>query len=161
MKLLVATDVAARGLDIQGVKYVINYSVGISLDHYIHRIGRCGRAGEQGYAFTFLVREYDARYAPGLVTILGQTGQTVTEDLRELAREQNSKVKKQKVTTGDASWHANKGDAKRVRALAKGKTEDDERLEIEARLLNQERQKQFACKGKGKGKAKGRGKKKR
>ncbi|HVU59395.1 MAG TPA: DEAD/DEAH box helicase [Candidatus Saccharimonadales bacterium] len=52
--VLVATDVAARGLDIRDVTHVINFSTPHSYDDYIHRIGRAGRAGNQGYAFTFV-----------------------------------------------------------------------------------------------------------
>jgi ATP-dependent RNA helicase DeaD len=53
-KLLVATDVAARGLDITGVSHVVNYDVPNSPDIYVHRIGRTGRAGETGRAITMI-----------------------------------------------------------------------------------------------------------
>ncbi len=53
--ILVATDVAARGLDIKGVSYVYNYDVPKTSDEYIHRIGRTARAGEEGKAITLLV----------------------------------------------------------------------------------------------------------
>jgi ATP-dependent RNA helicase DeaD len=53
-KLLVATDVAARGLDITGVSHVVNYDVPNSPDVYVHRIGRTGRAGESGRAITLI-----------------------------------------------------------------------------------------------------------
>ena len=53
-RLLVATDVAARGLDIAGVSHIINYDVPNSPDVYVHRIGRTGRAGEKGRAITFI-----------------------------------------------------------------------------------------------------------
>lgn len=52
--ILVATDVAARGIDVADITHVINYSVPKEYDDYIHRIGRAGRAGRIGYAFTFL-----------------------------------------------------------------------------------------------------------
>jgi ATP-dependent RNA helicase RhlE len=54
VKVLVATDVAARGLDITDVSHVINYQVPQSHDSYIHRIGRTGRAGKVGKAYTFV-----------------------------------------------------------------------------------------------------------
>lgn len=54
VKVLVATDVAARGLDITDVSHVINYQMPMSLDSYIHRIGRTGRAGKSGIALTFV-----------------------------------------------------------------------------------------------------------
>lgn len=52
--ILVATDVAARGLDIKDVTHVINYTVPQTYDDYVHRIGRTGRANKQGFAFTFV-----------------------------------------------------------------------------------------------------------
>ncbi|MCF6138645.1 DEAD/DEAH box helicase [Pseudalkalibacillus berkeleyi] len=52
--LLVATDVAARGLDVEGVTHIFNYDVPLDPDSYTHRIGRTGRAGESGVALTFI-----------------------------------------------------------------------------------------------------------
>ena len=54
LQYLVATDVAARGLDIEGVTHVFNYDVPEDAESYIHRIGRTGRAGEHGLAITFI-----------------------------------------------------------------------------------------------------------
>nr|WP_245954865.1 DEAD/DEAH box helicase [Fontibacillus phaseoli] len=53
LELLVATDVAARGIDVEGVTHVFNYDIPQDVDSYIHRIGRTGRAGEKGIAVTF------------------------------------------------------------------------------------------------------------
>ncbi|MCR4334792.1 MAG: DEAD/DEAH box helicase [Patescibacteria group bacterium] len=54
VQILVATDVAARGLDISDVSYVINFDIPATYDDYIHRIGRTGRAGKKGKALTFI-----------------------------------------------------------------------------------------------------------
>jgi ATP-dependent RNA helicase RhlE len=54
IKILVATDVAARGIDIMDITHVINYQPPTSMDSYIHRIGRTGRAGKKGFAYTFI-----------------------------------------------------------------------------------------------------------
>ncbi|TCP52157.1 ATP-dependent RNA helicase DeaD [Tumebacillus sp. BK434] len=54
LQLLVATDVAARGLDVEGVTHVFNYDIPQDVESYIHRIGRTGRAGEKGVAFTIV-----------------------------------------------------------------------------------------------------------
>jgi len=54
VKVLVATDVAARGIDVSNITHVINYQIPQSLDSYIHRIGRTGRAGNRGKALTFV-----------------------------------------------------------------------------------------------------------
>ena len=66
--ILIATDVAARGLDIDDISYVINYDMPDDLDTYIHRIGRTGRAGKEGIAVSFvtseeehLIREFELR----------------------------------------------------------------------------------------------------
>jgi superfamily II DNA/RNA helicase len=54
VQVLVATDVAARGLDISDVSHVINYDMPATYDDYIHRIGRTGRANKHGIALTFV-----------------------------------------------------------------------------------------------------------
>lgn len=56
IKILVATDVAARGIDVADVTHVINYTTPQSYEDYVHRIGRAGRAGRIGYALTFVPR---------------------------------------------------------------------------------------------------------
>jgi ATP-dependent RNA helicase DeaD len=68
IEILIATDVAARGLDIDDISYVINYDMPDDVDMYIHRIGRTGRAGKEGVAISFvtseeehLVREFELR----------------------------------------------------------------------------------------------------
>jgi superfamily II DNA/RNA helicase len=54
VKILVATDVAARGLDITGISHVINYDIPATYEDYVHRIGRTGRGGKKGNALTFV-----------------------------------------------------------------------------------------------------------
>lgn len=53
IQYLIATDVAARGLDVNGITHVFNYDIPENAESYIHRIGRTGRAGDEGYAYTF------------------------------------------------------------------------------------------------------------
>jgi ATP-dependent RNA helicase RhlE len=57
IRALVATDVAARGLDVQGLNYVVNFDLPFLAEDYVHRIGRTGRAGEAGNAVSFVCRE--------------------------------------------------------------------------------------------------------
>lgn len=61
LSVLVATDVAARGLDIKDLNAVINYNMPSGADNYVHRIGRTGRAGKEGLAFSFYNKEEDFR----------------------------------------------------------------------------------------------------
>lgn len=78
--ILVATDVAARGLDIPNVKLVVNVTFPLTAEDYVHRIGRTGRAGKDGTAITFFT-EQDKGLAGGLVNVLRGAGQPVPDDL--------------------------------------------------------------------------------
>lgn len=69
--ILIATSVAARGLDIPEVKHVINYDLPKGVDEYVHRIGRTGRCGNLGKATSFFDREVDGDVARDLVRVLG------------------------------------------------------------------------------------------
>ena len=70
--MLVATDVLARGIDISDVRYVVNFDVPSEPTDYIHRIGRTGRAGEEGWALTF-VTELDAAEFFDIEALMGKT----------------------------------------------------------------------------------------
>ncbi|KAJ6399799.1 hypothetical protein OIU77_020368 [Salix suchowensis] len=82
--LLIATSVAARGLDVKDLELVVNYDVPNHYEDYVHRVGRTGRAGRKGCAITFF-SEDDARYAPDLVKALELSEQVVPQDLKALA----------------------------------------------------------------------------
>ncbi|KAJ4758663.1 DEAD-box ATP-dependent RNA helicase 14 [Rhynchospora pubera] len=81
--VLVATDVAARGLDIKDIKVVVNYDFPTGVEDYVHRIGRTGRAGATGTAFTFFC-DQDGKYASDLVKVLEGAGQKVPPELRDM-----------------------------------------------------------------------------
>ncbi|GAB2221252.1 hypothetical protein Drorol1_Dr00012425 [Drosera rotundifolia] len=83
--VMIATDVAARGLDVKDIKCVINYDFPTSLEDYVHRIGRTGRAGAKGTAFTFFTQA-NARFARDLIKILREAGQIVPQPLNALAQ---------------------------------------------------------------------------
>lgn len=72
--ILVATAVAARGLDIPNVGHVINYEFPTDVDEYVHRVGRTGRVGNRGKATSFIDSELDADLIRPLVRLLSQTG---------------------------------------------------------------------------------------
>jgi len=85
--VMIATDVASRGLDIKGVKLVVNYDAANTAEDHVHRIGRTGRAGEKGISYTFLVRgdAGDIRKARAILEVMQTAGQEVPEELRQLA----------------------------------------------------------------------------
>jgi len=83
-KVLVATDVAARGLDIKGVGLVLNFDPANNTEDYVHRIGRTGRAGAKGYAITFLSSQ-EASKARGIIEVMERTSQEISHELRSLA----------------------------------------------------------------------------
>ncbi|KAL6627343.1 hypothetical protein ACP70R_031069 [Stipagrostis hirtigluma subsp. patula] len=83
--VLVATDVAARGLDIKDIRVVVNYDFPTGVEDYVHRIGRTGRAGATGSAYTFF-GDQDSKYASDLVKILEGANQSVPPQLKELAQ---------------------------------------------------------------------------
>jgi len=84
VQILVATDVASRGLDISNVKHVINYDLPHDIDDYVHRIGRTGRAGNDGFATAFF-NEKNGNIASDLVVLLEEAGQDVEYWLKEIS----------------------------------------------------------------------------
>ena len=84
INILVASDVAARGLDIKGVSHVINYDAPWHPDDYVHRIGRTGRAGATGKAFTLFTEE-DAENIANIEKLTKQTIPRIGQPKRETA----------------------------------------------------------------------------
>jgi len=90
--ILVATSVAARGLDVKDLRLVINYDTPNHLEDYVHRVGRTGRAGQKGTAVTF-ISEDEEKFAPDLVKALKESKQNVPSDVQRMADEFNRKRK--------------------------------------------------------------------
>ncbi|XP_068446301.1 probable ATP-dependent RNA helicase DDX4 isoform X2 [Clinocottus analis] len=83
--VLVATSVAARGLDIPDVQHVVNFDLPNNVDEYVHRIGRTGRCGNTGKAVSFYDPDTDGQLARSLVTVLSKAQQEVPPWLEESA----------------------------------------------------------------------------
>ncbi|KAL2017816.1 hypothetical protein VTK56DRAFT_1618 [Thermocarpiscus australiensis] len=137
--ILIATSVAARGLDVKQLKLVINYDAPNHLEDYVHRAGRTGRAGNTGTAVTFITEEQE-NCAPGIAKALEQSGQPVPERLNEMRKSWREKVKAGKAK--DASGFGGKGLEKldkereaarlRERKTHKAEGEEDDFKEDEA-----------------------------
>ena len=106
-KIMVATSIAARGLDIKAIRVVINFKCPNHMEDYIHRIGRTGRAGNKGTAYTFITPD-EEHYASDLIKALKTSEQLVPAELEQLDLEYQQKLKdgtveykkKYTVTTG-------------------------------------------------------------
>ncbi|KAI9331088.1 Ddx5 protein [Obelidium mucronatum] len=84
--ILVATDVAARGLDVKELKHVINFDFPKNVEDFVHRIGRTGRGGESGSAYTFFDPKVDRKNAGDLVQLMTDAGQEVPHDISALVQ---------------------------------------------------------------------------
>ncbi|XP_069742073.1 probable ATP-dependent RNA helicase DDX43 [Narcine bancroftii] len=110
VRILVATDLASRGLDVQDITHVFNFDFPRNIEEYVHRIGRTGRAGRTGQAITLITRN-DWRFAADLISILERGCQPVPEELLEMAkRYKESKVKKEYEQELTTSYHVGNRD---------------------------------------------------
>ena len=98
--LLIASDVAARGLDIAGLSHVFNFDVPTNAEDYVHRIGRTGRAGKSGRAFTIAAGKDDKRYVGAIesligkaIPLIGDAGDAQPEDASSPAKDDQKKPK--------------------------------------------------------------------
>ncbi|KAI9846103.1 MAG: pre-mRNA processing RNA-helicase [Sclerophora amabilis] len=107
--IMIATSVAARGLDVKQLKLVVNFDAPNHLEDYVHRAGRTGRAGNTGTAVTFLTEEQD-RYSLDIAKALKQSGQDVPEGVQKLVTSFQEKINsgKEKAKHG-ASGFGGKG----------------------------------------------------
>uniref|UniRef100_A0A803SWR8 RNA helicase n=1 Tax=Anolis carolinensis TaxID=28377 RepID=A0A803SWR8_ANOCA len=107
-KLLVATSVAARGLDVKHLMLVINYSCPNHYEDYVHRAGRTGRAGNKGYAYTFITED-QARYAGDIIKALELSGTPVPSELEKLWNDFKDQQKAEGKTIKKSSGFSGKG----------------------------------------------------
>lgn len=90
--ILIATSVAARGLDVKQLKLVVNYDAPNHLEDYVHRAGRTGRAGNTGTAVTFVTDDQE-RYSVDISKALKQSGQEIPEEIQKMVDSFIEKVK--------------------------------------------------------------------
>ncbi|KAI9891833.1 MAG: pre-mRNA processing RNA-helicase [Vezdaea aestivalis] len=130
--IMIATSVAARGLDVKQLKLVVNYDAPNHLEDYVHRAGRTGRAGNKGTAVTFLT-EVQERYALDISKALTQSGQDIPEDVQKLVDLFQAKITDGKANVFRGSGFGGKGlerldqerDAARKREQKTFKTGDE------------------------------------
>ncbi len=114
LRVLVATDVAARGIDVEGVTHVINYDFPEQSEDYIHRIGRTGRAGTKGVAITFVTKA-NLQSLKKVEKLIGKTlprtnveGFAYDNSAPELTRDDRPRNKKVEPKSGRTGDHQNK-----------------------------------------------------
>ena len=127
--ILVATDVAARGLDISGVSHVFNFDLPQEIDNYVHRIGRTGRAGKEGIALTFV----EPRELPHLKVI----EKTIQRKLQrtKLPSAQDSRQKKQDILFGQIVTAIKEGHVLDYQELANDLIQEYGSVDVVAAML--------------------------
>lgn len=96
-RIMVATDIASRGLDVSTISHVINYDIPAHVDDYVHRIGRTGRAAKEGDAFTLIVPD-DATLVRGIEKRMGCRLERRTLEGFKESDQPNAHLKKAKPT---------------------------------------------------------------
>ncbi len=121
LQFLVATDVAARGLDIEGITHIFNYDIPEDAESYIHRIGRTGRAGETGKAFTFVTpRDQQELIAiEKKIRMNLKTRKIVKDNVKHKTDKNNSNEQRNKKQ--DFKWNKDSGKKKTIRSIDKRK----------------------------------------
>ncbi len=126
-RLLIATDVAARGIDVEGITHVINFDLPMEKESYVHRIGRTGRAGAKGIAITFLT-EYEDKFLNDIEEYIGfsiekfklpteeELSEKKEEAIKYLAqRPKSKKQKNEKINNNITKIYLNGGKKKKIR----------------------------------------------
>ncbi|TSL04226.1 putative ATP-dependent RNA helicase DDX46 [Bagarius yarrelli] len=136
-RLMVATSVAARGLDVKQLILVVNYSCPNHYEDYVHRAGRTGRAGNKGYAYTFITED-QGRYAGDIIKALELSGSSVPPELEQLwakfKEQQKAEGKSIKSSSGfsgkgfkfDETEHALANERKKLQKAALGLHDSDD-----------------------------------
>lgn len=108
VSILIATDVASRGIDINDITVVINYDFTKDIEEYVHRVGRTGRAGKTGLAITLMTRR-DWSKAKDLVNVMEKSGQDVPRELQDMADRFEARKEKERAEGGDRPFRGRRG----------------------------------------------------
>eukprot|EP00112_Aurelia_sp_Birch-Aquarium-sp1_P002901 Seg1321.8 transcript_id=Seg1321.8/GoldUCD/mRNA.D3Y31 product="putative ATP-dependent RNA helicase DDX46" protein_id=Seg1321.8/GoldUCD/D3Y31 len=92
IKIMVATSVAARGLDVKHLNLVVNYDCPNHYEDYVHRVGRTGRAGNKGHAFTLITPD-EGKFAQDIIKAMEASKVTPPDELKELLQEFRNQMK--------------------------------------------------------------------
>ncbi|KAL0079638.1 P-loop containing nucleoside triphosphate hydrolase protein [Phycomyces blakesleeanus] len=145
--ILIATSVAARGLDVKQLKLVVNYECPNHMEDYVHRVGRTGRAGNKGTAYTFITPDQE-RYAVDILKALRLSGQSIPPDVQMLADRFQEKVhtgKERMASSGFGGKGLERFDkdrdmVKKIQKKAYGgddlEESDEEDIELETRVVS-------------------------
>ncbi len=128
-ELLIATDVAARGLDIEHVSHVVNYDVPSSPDAYVHRIGRTGRAGREGVAITFA----EAREQRLLRNIEQHTKRKIK--IESVPTVHDLRARRLEMLSADLNTAVESGELERYRVIVESLAHEHEALDLAAAAL--------------------------
>lgn len=99
VRILIATDVASRGIDIEDITYVVNYDFPRNIEEYVHRVGRTGRANRLGTSLSFFTRS-NWGSAGELIEILKEANQEVSQELSDMASRFKAKKEREKSERG-------------------------------------------------------------
>jgi len=106
--ILIATDVASRGLDVEDIRFVINFDYPNSSEDYVHRIGRTGRVSSTGTAYTFFTWE-NFKQSRDLMEVLLEAKQPINPKLREMAKSNPGQPKYKSMRGGASSFRGSRG----------------------------------------------------
>ena len=130
IRILVATDVAARGLDIQDLTHVINYSLPSDPEIYIHRVGRTGRAGKEGTAITFITPSEARRFSDIKKASKSEIRKEEIPTPREVVERRRELIKEQLLSALE------KDGGEEYRSISEGLLEDNDPVDVLSSVLS-------------------------
>ena len=147
LQILAASDIAARGLDVEGVTHVINYDVPHDASWYVHRVGRTGRAGKDGIAITLYTPE-EVRWLHNVETKLGVTLEKQTADGRTIVRRTRIAAAKKQAAAPKSRGRNSVADKRHAPKTGSNRRQISRQAAREASMAQKEKAKKAAAKRK-------------